>query len=87
MSYTIFLAICILGMDALIYFLFHWTYGEKRDALARKIAAHKNALDQPAPRPFLVASNSAAPAPQQPPSRANNRAPQTKPRNLAQRLA
>lgn len=36
MSATVFLAICILGCDALLYFLFQWTYGEKRRGLVGK---------------------------------------------------
>jgi transposase len=36
MSATVFLAICILGCDALLYFLFQWTYGEKHRGLARR---------------------------------------------------
>jgi len=56
MSVTVFLALCILGMDFLIYALFEWTYGEKRSALARRIAAHREAVKEQAPRPFVVAS-------------------------------
>jgi hypothetical protein len=40
MSATIFLAICILGCDVLLYFLFQWTYGEKRRGLARRANSH-----------------------------------------------
>jgi hypothetical protein len=29
-SLTVFLAICILGCDFMIYVLFHWLFGEKR---------------------------------------------------------
>jgi len=29
MTLTVFMAICILGCDVLIYFLFQWTLGEK----------------------------------------------------------
>jgi hypothetical protein len=36
MSATIFLALCILGCDVLLYFLFQWSYGEKRRGLARR---------------------------------------------------
>ena len=46
MSLTVFLALCILGIDFLIYALFQWTYGEKRGALARQLAAHKNSLKE-----------------------------------------
>lgn len=47
MSATIFLAICILGCDLLLYFLFQWTYGEKRRGLSRRsTSAHRNAHPQ-----------------------------------------
>lgn len=41
MSATLFLAICILGCDLLLYFLFQWTYGEKRRGLARRSGSHR----------------------------------------------
>jgi hypothetical protein len=56
MSLTVFLALCILGVDFMIYVLFQWTYGEKRAEIARKIAAQRKALSEAAPRPFIVAS-------------------------------
>ncbi|HXY01623.1 MAG TPA: hypothetical protein VEI54_11935 [Candidatus Limnocylindrales bacterium] len=56
MSLTLFAALCILGVDFLIYVLFQWTYGDKRRALARKIAAERKALKEQGTRPFLVAS-------------------------------
>jgi hypothetical protein len=43
MSATVFLAICILGCDVLLYFLFQWTYGEKRRGLARRANSHPQA--------------------------------------------
>ena len=52
MSVTVFLAICILGCDFLLYVLFQWTYGEKRRGLSRRSRATKGAVDQPNPRPF-----------------------------------
>ena len=41
MSLTVFLALCILGCDVLIYFLYEWAFGEsnrirKRNALSRE---------------------------------------------------
>ncbi len=60
MSVTIFLAICVLGLDFMIYALFQWTYGDKRRALARKIAAHRNALQTPSLRRFPVAGSKPA---------------------------
>lgn len=64
MSATIFLAICILGCDLLLYFLFQWTYGEKRRGLSRRsTSTHRNAHPQRSqplefvprrPRPFVT---------------------------------
>ncbi len=56
MSATLFLAFCILGCDFLLYFLFQWTYGEKRRGLSRRSTAPRTVANQPDARPFLVAS-------------------------------
>jgi len=52
MSLTIFLAICIIGIDVLIYFLYEWAFGEserirKRHA-SRFGANHTNGNQAPA---------------------------------------
>jgi hypothetical protein len=60
MSATLFLAFCILGCDFLLYFLFQWTYGEKRRGLARRSRAPKSAMNQPDARPFLISSRRSA---------------------------
>jgi hypothetical protein len=60
MSATVFLAFCILGCDLLLYFLYQWTYGEKRRGLSRGSRAPKGAANQPDPRPFLVSSRRSA---------------------------
>jgi hypothetical protein len=60
MSATLFLAFCILGCDFLLYFLFQWTYGEKRRGLTRRSPAPKGAMNQPDARPFLIASRKRA---------------------------
>ena len=41
MSLTIFLALCILGCDFLLYVLFQWVYGEKHRKHARRVAARQ----------------------------------------------
>jgi hypothetical protein len=41
MSLTVFLAICILGCDLLLYILFQWIYGEKRRERSRRLAARR----------------------------------------------
>ena len=60
MSATLFLAFCILGCDFLLYFLFQWTYGERRRGLTRRSRAPKGAMNQPDARPFLIASRKGA---------------------------
>lgn len=60
MSATLFLAFCILGCDLLLYFLYQWTYGERRRGLARRSRAPKTSMNQPDARPFLVASRKSA---------------------------
>ncbi len=56
MALTVFLALCILGVDFLIYVLFQWTWGDKRRAIARQVAAHRKAFEGQPRRPFLVPS-------------------------------
>lgn len=41
MSAIVFLAVCIIGCDAVLYFLFQWTYGEKRRGLARRSQSNR----------------------------------------------
>jgi hypothetical protein len=55
MSLTVFLTLCVLGLGFMIYAFSQWTYGDKRRALARQLAAHKNALKEQPPGPVLVA--------------------------------
>ena|ERR1700721_1915250 len=63
MSATVFLAFCILGCDFLLYVLYQFTYGEKLRGLSRRSAAPRQvAMNQPDPRPFLVASRRSATA-------------------------
>ena len=44
MSLTIFLTLCILGLDFLIFVLFKWTYGDKQRAIARRVAEERKAM-------------------------------------------
>ena len=39
MSVTVFLALCILGCDFLLYVLYQWIYGEKHRKHARRAGA------------------------------------------------
>ncbi len=54
MSLNAFITIGILSLDFMIYVLFQWTCGDKRRALARKIARVRSDSEPRAPRPFLV---------------------------------
>jgi hypothetical protein len=56
MSLNIFLLICILGIDFMIYVLFQWIFGDKRSAIARQVALSRKSLSEESPRPFVVAS-------------------------------
>jgi len=60
MSVTLFLAFCILACDFLLYVLFQWTYGERRRGLSGSSKARKTAMEQPDPRPFLIAARRSA---------------------------
>ena len=53
MSLTIFLALCILGMDFMIYALFKLLYADRRSLVARRVAAQREAaglIFVPAPK-------------------------------------
>jgi len=56
MSLNIFLVICILGIDFMIYVLFQWIFGDKRKTIARQVALSRKALGEELARPYLVAS-------------------------------
>jgi hypothetical protein len=60
MSLDIFLMLCILGIDFMIYVFFQWIYGDKRSAIARQVAACRKTLNEESSRPFVVTSEKAA---------------------------
>ena len=71
-SLGIFIALCIVGADLLLYFLFQWMYGEKRAAIAKKVATQRQAMERERTEalrqqsaPFLVHSRQAGPATQE----------------------
>jgi|SRR5271154_4977423 len=49
MSLTVFLAICVLGLDFMIFVLFQWLYGEKNRNRYRRSAARRNAAHSQTP--------------------------------------
>jgi hypothetical protein len=56
MSVNIFMGLCVLGVDFLIYVLFQWTYGDKRRAMQKKLAEQRKAMEAEKSRPFLLPS-------------------------------
>jgi hypothetical protein len=56
MSLGVFFALCIAGMDFLLYFLLRWLYGDKRAEIAKKVAAERRAMALDQARPFVVYS-------------------------------
>jgi predicted aldo/keto reductase-like oxidoreductase len=57
MSLILFVALCVLAVDFLIYVLLQWTYGDKRQAMAKKLAAMREA-EKKSMRPFVVEARS-----------------------------
>jgi hypothetical protein len=62
MSFTLFMALCILGCDFLIYVLYQWAFGERRRTLMRRTASRRRAeaLRNPQDRPTAPAQKSSA---------------------------
>jgi hypothetical protein len=60
MALTVFLALCILGLDIMAYAFFRWIYGEKRSAFARQVAARKRARKEQSDSLLPVATRMAA---------------------------
>jgi hypothetical protein len=56
MSLTVFLALCILSCDFLLYVLFQWIYGEKHRKSPRRMPSKDEK------RPTLASSECATPA-------------------------
>jgi hypothetical protein len=62
MSLTIFLALCILGLDFMIYVLFKLFYGDRRSLIARRVAEQRKAAEaEAAGLIFVPAGKSALP--------------------------
>jgi uncharacterized membrane protein YccC len=56
MSLNLFMVVCVLGVDFLIYVFFQWTYGDKRRAMQKKVAQQRKAIEAERSRPFVVRS-------------------------------
>jgi hypothetical protein len=65
MSLTVFLALCIVGLDFMIYVLFKLLYGDRRSVIARRVAAQREAARAEAAGLTFVPAQKAAPAGQQ----------------------
>ena len=61
MSLTIFLALCILGLDFMIYVLFKLLYGDRSSLIARRVAAQRKAAQAEAAGLIFVAASKPAP--------------------------
>jgi hypothetical protein len=85
MSLTIFLALCILGLDFMTYVLFALTYGDRRSVIARRVAAQREAARAESSGLFLVSARKNAPARQEPENSPSSPAPGTASRKPASR--
>ena len=56
MSLTLFVTLCVLGCDLLIYLLYQWALGERRRTLMRKAVSRQRAeaLANRQPRPMVA---------------------------------
>lgn len=82
MSLTVFLALCILGLDFMIFVLFKLTYGDRRSVVARRVAAQRAAARAESAGLFIVPANNTAPALQEPDHSPNSRLSSTDQRKL-----
>jgi len=62
MTLTVFMAICILGCDVLIYFLFQWTLGEKGRTRRRRGGAKRRLASGQETELFVVPAPRSIPA-------------------------
>jgi hypothetical protein len=82
MSLTVFLALCILGLDFMIYVLFKLLYGDRRSVIARRVAAQREAARAEASGLFLVPAKKTAPAREEANRSAGSRVSSTSTRKL-----
>lgn len=82
MSLTVFLALCIVGLDFMIYVLFKLLYGDRRSLIARRVAAQREAARAEAAGLFLVPAKKTPQSGQEPDRSAGPHASSTDPRKL-----
>jgi hypothetical protein len=85
MSLTLFLALCILGLDFMIYVLFKLLYGDRRSVIARRVAAQREAARAEASGLFLVPAKKTAPSHLEPDRSTGARVSSTSPGKLLAR--
>jgi hypothetical protein len=85
MSLNVFLALCILGLDFMIYVLFKLLYGDRRSVIARRVAAQREAARAEAAGLIFVPARKNAPAQQEPEKSAGSPVPDTASRKLFSR--
>jgi hypothetical protein len=82
MSLTVFLALCILGLDFMIYVLFKLLYGDRRSVIARRVAAQREAARAEASGLIFFPARKNVPAQQGPEISPGSRAPSIDSRKL-----
>jgi len=85
MSLNVFLALCILGLDFMIYVLFKLLYGDRRGVIARRVAAEREAARAEAAGLIFVPARKNVPAQQEPENSPGPRVPDTASRKLLSR--
>jgi hypothetical protein len=85
MPFSIFVAISILGLDFMIYVLFKLLYGDRRSAIARRVAEQRKASEAEAVGLFLVPAKKTAPPRLEPDRSSGSRVSRTEPRKLLTR--
>jgi hypothetical protein len=82
MSLTVFLALCILGPDFMIYVLFKLLYGDRRSAIARRVAKQRKAAQAAAAGLIFVPARDGAPTRQAPEDAIGSRSSSREPRKF-----
>jgi hypothetical protein len=58
MSLTVFIAVCVLGLDFMIFVLFQWLYGEKNRNRFRRSSARRHAAHSQTPLYYVSSRGS-----------------------------
>jgi hypothetical protein len=85
MSLTVFLALCVLGLDFMIYVLFKLLYGDRRSVIARRVAAQREAARAEASGLIFFHARKNVPAQQEPENSPGSSVPGTASRKLFSR--